>query len=78
MTPISCPRGSSSPATATDAPESTSSVTMERRRSARSARIPPKGDSRMVGSSAAASRDAKIDADPVLSSTYMDRANFNV
>ena len=65
-------------AASTASPESTSSVTMMRRRSARSASTPPTGDSRMVGTMAAASSPANTDAEPVRSSTYMDSANFSV
>ena len=75
---ISWPHAMANPAASTDSPESASSATMILRRFARSARIPPKGDSRIVGSMDSASSPAKTDADPVCSSTYMDRANFNV
>ena len=48
------------------------------RRFARSARTPPRGESRMVGSMDTASRVEKTAAEPVSSSTYMLRAKRSV
>ena len=70
--------GNSSAAASTQPPESPSSATMMARRSARSARMPPKGESRMVGSIARASSPAKTAAEPVCSRMYMEMANFSV
>ena len=78
ITQSSLPSGSSSPAASTDKPDRASSATMMCLRLALSARIPPKGESRTVGSSAADSIPAKMEAEPVCSSTYIDRANLRV
>ena len=47
-------------------------------RLARSARMPPKGERRMVGAMASARIVAKTVAEPVSSRTNMERANFRV
>ena len=73
----SFPHSMAKPAAKTASPERRSRATMTFRRFALSARIPPKGDSKIVGSMESASIPAKTEAEPVRSSTYMDRANFS-
>ena len=68
--------GSRKLADSTQRPESISSATMIFLRSARSARMPPKGENRIMGSIETAVIPANTDADPVCSRMYMDRANF--
>ena len=62
----------------TSSPEPASSATMMVRRLTRSASTPPNGESRMVGTIAAASTEAKTVADPVSSSTHIDMANRSI
>ncbi len=62
----------------TAVPVNASSATMTLRLSARSARMPPRGDSRIVGMVAADRIPANTAAEPVTSSTYMDRANLKI
>ena len=59
------------------APASASESTISRRRSHLSASTPPRGESSIVGSIAAASIPANTPAEPVNSSTYIDRANLS-
>ena len=61
-------------AASTVAPERASSAAISVRRSHRSARMPPKGESTIVGTIAAASIPANTPAEPVSSSTYIERA----
>ena len=62
----------------TDTPVNASNVTIIFRLSALSAKMPPRGDKRMVGIVAADNIPANIAAEPVISSTYMDNASFNI
>ena len=77
-TSILSPRESSRQASSTASPERLSKATMMDFRLARSARMPPKGERRMVGAMASARIVAKTVADPVSSRTNMERANFRV
>lgn len=60
----------------TAAPETASIAAISFRLSHLSASIPPKGESKMVGTMASASMPAKTAADPVSSSTYIESAIF--
>ena len=55
-----------------------SKITIILRLFARSARIPPNGDNKIVGNIASAKKLAKIVAEPVTSKTYIDRAKSNI
>lgn len=59
-------------------PDKKSNVAMIFLRFARSARIPPNGDSRIVGINAKANSPAKIDAEPVNPKIYTDKANLRI
>ena len=59
-------------------PVNASNATIIFRLFALSARMPPKGDKIMVGIVAADKIPANIVAEPVTSSTYMDKASFNI
>ena len=72
------PRGKRAMAPSTASPERASRATMMFRRLARSASTPPKGESKMVGTMETAKIPAKVAAEPVSSSTNMERANRRV
>jgi len=62
----------------TDIPDKVSNATIMFLLFARSARIPSNGESKIVGIVAPAKILAYIAAEPVTSSTYIDRANFKM
>ncbi len=62
----------------TDNPDNASNATIIFLLFARSERIPPNGDSKIVGIVAIDNIPANIVAEPVTSNTYMDKASFKI